>query len=131
MGNAAAVDPGDGETQGLPADHVCELRLAGMQDLILAAVRVRDEIAEEITIRLVALRPLGGGDNIEGALQRRGREKVIVDVGDEAQTIALRQRVERRRHVGKQPELRESLEVARDQRRRAFEAVVLEGLGEG
>src|SRR3984957_20800600 len=66
--DVAPVDPGDRQAERLAADHVGELRLPGMQDLIQGNAGVLQQIAEESPVRLVAARLFGRENQIEFAL---------------------------------------------------------------
>jgi hypothetical protein len=101
-----------------------------MQDLVESNARLRDEIAEERAVGLVAARPLGGADEREVAAERRCREEVVIDVGDDRETVALLQPRQRRRDIGIEREAREGGEIALDERRTAGDAEMREGFGE-
>src|SRR5882672_4350902 len=66
--HAAAIDPGDGQAEGLAADEVGELRLPGMENLVLRHAGIGDQGTEERAVRLVALGALGRADEVETPL---------------------------------------------------------------
>jgi len=70
----------------LSANHVGELRLARVEDFRHSA-RVRDQISEHRAVRLVAMRPLGGADQIEFAMKVGGLEEIVVDIRYDGQTV--------------------------------------------
>ena len=45
--NAASIDPGNHQAERLSADHVGELRLAGMENFVLRHAGMVDEVAEQ------------------------------------------------------------------------------------
>ena len=91
---------------------------------------VRDQIAKQRAVRLVALRPLRRANQIERAPQRRGGKQVVIDVGDHCQPVALGQPVERWRHVGEQCQPGERIEISLDQPGRPLDPEMIEGLRE-
>src|SRR5207253_4480447 len=51
--DTAAVDPRDGQSERLSTDQIGELRLAGMEDLVLRDAGIVDQVAEQRSVRLV------------------------------------------------------------------------------
>ena len=51
--NAASIDPGNRQAERLSADHVGELRLAGMENFVLRHAGMVDEVAEQGPVWLV------------------------------------------------------------------------------
>src|SRR5689334_2955187 len=99
-----------------------------MQDLVARCARMREEMAEERAVGLVAVRALGGADEIEFTLERGRPEQVVVDVGNDRELVFARERVQRRLHVGIELESRKCVEVARDQPTVAAQAEMRERL---
>ena len=126
--DAAAVDPRDRQAQRLAADHVRELRLAGMQDVVAAASGMRRSDSGTACRPACSPSPAGRADQVEGAPQRRRGKEVVIDVGDHGQPVALGQPVERWRHVGEQRQAGERIEISLDQPGRSLDSEVLEGL---
>src|SRR5712664_1839346 len=50
----ATVDPSNGQSKRFAADEIGELRLPGVQDLVLSDARILDQVAKERAVRLVA-----------------------------------------------------------------------------
>ena len=98
--DAAPVDPGDPQPERLAPDQVGELRLVGVEDLVLADCRMIDEVSEQRAVRLVALGTFGGADEVELAPQRRRREEVVIDIGDDREAMAPPQHLQRRQTSG-------------------------------
>jgi hypothetical protein len=80
-GYLSAVDPSNGQSKRFAADEIGELRLPGVQDLVLRDARILDQIAKKRAVRFVALGPLRGAYQVEVSLQWRQRQKIIIDVG--------------------------------------------------
>ena len=114
-GYLAAVDPGDGQSQRFAADEIGELRLPGVQDLVLRDARILDQVAKQRAVRLVAIGPLRGAYQVEVSLQWRQRQKIIVDVGHHRESVMARQLIQSTDDIVVKKEARERLEVTIDQ----------------
>lgn len=64
-GYLAAVDPSDGQSSRFAADEVRELRLPGVQDIVLRDARILDQVAKQRAVRLIAPGPLRGAYQVE------------------------------------------------------------------
>src|SRR5262245_49497059 len=82
QGDTAPVDPGDAQAKRPGANHVGQLGLPGVQDCLASDTGVRQQVAEQGAIGLVATGALGRTDQVEGSLERRGCEQIVVDIGD-------------------------------------------------
>src|ERR1700744_1003922 len=85
-----------------------------MQDLPGGQPRLLQKIAEERAVRLVAVRPLGGADEVEGASERGRVKEIVVDVGDQSELVRSREEVEGREYVRIEFHRREAIEKVSD-----------------
>ena len=58
-----------------------------------------DQVSEQRAVGLVAACALRRAHQIEFALQRRQRQKIIINIGDDRQPLAARQLIQRADHV--------------------------------
>src|SRR5262249_55945840 len=129
QGDAAAVDPGDGQAQRLATDKIGELGLPTMQDIGVRHAGMRDEISKQRAVRVVALGALRGADEIEGSLQRGRREQIVLDIRHDRELIAAPEPIERRQYVVVKREARERIEIVTYQMRIAANPEFRERIG--
>lgn len=97
--DAASIDPGNRQAERLSADHVGELRLAGMENFVHRHVSVVDKVAEQGPVWLVTSRPFGRANEVEIAAEP-SRGKQVVDIGYQGEVEVLAKGLQRRSHVG-------------------------------
>jgi hypothetical protein len=112
----AAVDPGNGQSKRFTADEIGELRLPGVQDLILRTTRIFDQIAKQRSIGLVALGSLCRAYQVEVSLQWRQRKKVVVNIRNHRQFVSTRQPIKRADDIIIEDEVWKGIKVAIDSR---------------
>jgi hypothetical protein len=85
--------------RGLPPTRSVNCDCPGMQDVFLGAACMLDQVSEQRAVGLVAACALRRAHQIEFALQRRQRQKIIINIGDDRQPLAARQLIQRADHV--------------------------------
>src|SRR6185503_11565386 len=98
-----------------------------MQDTLAADLSIGEEVTEECSVGLVAFGALGRTDQIEGSLQGRRRQQIVVDIGDDGELEPAGQSVERVDDVGIELEPGKGIEIVGDRLRPSVNAECREG----
>jgi len=127
QGNAASIDPSDRQAEWLRTHQIRELRLTRVQDSLTADLSIGKEVTEECSVGLIALGALGRTDQIEGSLQGRRGQQIVVDIGDDGELEPAGQSVERIDDVGIELEPGKGIEIVGDRLRPSVDAECREG----
>src|SRR5262245_35133118 len=85
-----------------------------MQDGFHRDAGVREKMAKEGPVGLVALGALRRSDEIERALERRCGQQIIIDIGNDGELEMARETLERGGHIIIEVEAGKGVEVAGD-----------------